>query len=119
MKTAVKTHDANKSARIPEDHWLYHIKAEILKTDPTAQLVLYGSRARGDSTPDSDWDLLLLTEKPRFSFEEEQSVRTPLYLKELELSEVISLQILNVSDWRDKFRITPFYENVLREGIWI
>ena len=28
-----------------------------------SQLWLYGSRARGDNRPDSDWDLLLLIDK--------------------------------------------------------
>ena len=35
------------------------------KTLPTnSTLLLYGSRARGDNRPDSDWDLLILLDKP-------------------------------------------------------
>ena len=30
-----------------------------------SHLLLYGSRARGDNRPDSDWDLLVLVEQDR------------------------------------------------------
>jgi predicted nucleotidyltransferase len=105
--------------KLPENHWLYDLKAEILKIEPTAQLILYGSRARGDAKPDSDWDLLLLTEKNKVSFELEDALRMPVTLKELELAEVLSLQIFNKSEWHTKFRITPYYENIQREGILV
>ncbi len=32
---------------------------------PGSELYLYGSRARGDARPDSDWDLLVLLDKPK------------------------------------------------------
>ena len=105
--------------KYPSDHWLYRLKAEILKIEPTAQLILYGSRARGDAKPDSDWDLLLLTEKPKLSFEERMKILRPITVQELELEEVLSLQIFNISEWHSKFRITPYYENIQREGIWV
>jgi predicted nucleotidyltransferase len=41
------------------------LKRELI---PNERLILFGSQARGDDRPDSDWDLLLLTneknEKP-------------------------------------------------------
>ena len=35
-----------------------------------SMLYLYGSRARGDAHEGSDWDLLLLLDKPRLEFED-------------------------------------------------
>jgi predicted nucleotidyltransferase len=105
--------------KLPENHWLYDLKAEILKIEPTAQLILYGSRARGDAKPDSDWDLLLLTDKPKLSFEERMKILRPINLQEMELAQVLSLQIFNKNEWHAKFRITPYYENIQREGIWV
>ena len=45
------------------------IKAIAGKTLPAGStLLLYGSRARCDNRPDSDWDLLILLDKPSLSF---------------------------------------------------
>jgi uncharacterized protein len=105
--------------RFPENHWLYQLKADLQKIEPTIQLILYGSRARGDARPDSDWDLLLLTEKNKLSFEEEDAFRTPVYLAELTIGEAFSLQIFTKYAWENKFYITPYYQNIQREGIWV
>ena len=44
------------------------IKEIAGKTLPAnSSLLLYGSRARGDNRPDSDWDLLILLDKPKLS----------------------------------------------------
>jgi len=46
-----------------------NIKAIADKTQPAnSTLLLYGSRARGDSYPDSDWDLLILLDKSSLTF---------------------------------------------------
>lgn len=34
------------------------IRNTIREAEPTAQIILYGSRARGDAREDSDWDVL-------------------------------------------------------------
>ncbi len=105
--------------QLPENHWLYDLKADIQKIDPTAQLILYGSRARGDAKPDSDWDLLLLTDKRELSRSFEKSLRMPVFLMELEVGEAFSLQLFTKYDWEHKFYITPYYENIQREGILV
>ncbi len=101
------------------DHWLYRLKTEIQKIEPTAQLILYGSRARGDAQPDSDWDLLLLTEKSKISCDFEDSIRMPVTLMELEVGEPFSLQIFTKWDWANKYYITPYYENIQKDGILV
>mgnify|MGYP001792404269 CR=1 FL=1 len=39
---------------------LKRIKILVREIDSTADIILYGSRARGDEHPDSDWDILIL-----------------------------------------------------------
>jgi predicted nucleotidyltransferase len=39
---------------------LVRVKEIVHQYDPRADIILYGSRARGDATPDSDWDHLIL-----------------------------------------------------------
>lgn len=102
---------------LPTNHWLYQLKAEILKIEPTAQLILYGSRARGEAKPDSDWDLLLLTAKTHISFEETMKLRRPFTLLELETGEILSLQVYNQAEWKNKYYFTPYYENIQKDGI--
>lgn len=38
------------------------IRNNIHETDPNAHVILYGSRARSEERPDSDWDILVLTD---------------------------------------------------------
>ncbi len=94
------------------------IKLNILKTDPNAEITLFGSRARGDEKKYSDWDLLILTNYP-VSFKEEQRFRHNLYdlELELELEEVFSSFVYYKKDWDTKQSVTPLFENILEDGI--
>ena len=84
--------------------------------DRIRQLILFGSRARGDSKPYSDYDILVvLPAKDRF-------VIDALYDATMEVlfrtHRLISLKIYRQSDF-DKFAAspTPFLSNVLRDGV--
>jgi len=86
--------------------------------DPKAEIILYGSRARGDERPDSDWDILVLTDYP-VDLNEERKFRDNLYDLELETGEPFSVFVYSKNDWLTKQRITPFYNNVTHEGVKI
>lgn len=88
----------------------------VLQSEPSAKIYLYGSRARGTAKLDSDWDLLILLNKDRITNEEEQKITYPLYDLEFEIGEVISPMVYSENEWYSKYRITPFYSNVMREG---
>ncbi len=94
------------------------IRHYINAIDPKADVILYGSRARGDERPDSDWDILVLTD---YSVDliTERKFRDKLYDLELETGEPLSIFVYSKNDWQTKQRITPFYENVTQEGIRI
>jgi len=99
-----------------KNHILQMIKASVSSTDPNATLILYGSYARGDYRADSDLDILVLTNKDNVTRLDEKRIKYPLYDIEFETGIIISLLVLSKKDWETKHKITPFYENVAREG---
>jgi hypothetical protein len=46
----------------------------------------------------------------------EQGIASPLYDLEFDIGEVISPMIYSEKEWNSKYRFTPFYKNVMREG---
>ncbi|MBC8384138.1 MAG: nucleotidyltransferase domain-containing protein [Candidatus Cloacimonetes bacterium] len=96
---------------------LKKIKASILKTEPSAKIILYGSHARGDSRKNSDWDLLILLNKNKITNEMEKAIKYPLYEIEWDIGEIISPLIFSRMEWEKKHHVTPFYKNVTAEGI--
>ncbi len=49
----------------------------------------------------------------------EESISYPLYDLEIEFGEVISPMIYSEKEWKNKYAVTPFYKNVMREGKWV
>lgn len=104
-------------------HILSLIKSNIGEIDPKAEIVLFGSQARGDKRDESDWDILILTDYP-VSFEIEQRFRHHLFELELELGEAFSTFVYSNpiaigSDWEMRHSVTPLYQNISLEGIRI
>jgi predicted nucleotidyltransferase len=99
-----------------EENILKRIKSIILEKEPDARIILYGSRARGNPHPESDWDLLILLDKEIITFEIEKNISYSLYDLELEVGEVITPMIYSKKDWYSKYKVTPFYFNVMKEG---
>ena len=89
------------------------IVSKIAKTihdnDPLAEAYLFGSRARGDSKPNSDWDILILVNDTKF--------RDDLYDIELDSGQVISTFIYPKDYWQNTLIYSPLYDNVKKEGI--
>ncbi len=92
------------------------IREIISSIDPKAEVILYGSRARGDERDDSDWDILILTDYP-VDLQIEREFRNKLYDLELDTGESLSVFAYSKDDWQTRQRITPFYQNVSQEGI--
>lgn len=97
--------------------FLNRIRDTILAVEPGARVILYGSRARGDAAPDSDWNLLVLLDGPVDSARVRR-VRHQLYELELETAMVLSSIVRSKEDWESKrYRALPFHANIMREGL--
>jgi len=101
-----------------KDLVLSRIRSQIREIDPSAHIILYGSRARGDEKSDSDWDILILVNS-EVDLKSEQVFRHKLFDVELELGESFSTFVYNEHEWKSKYWMTPLYKNISKEGIAI
>jgi uncharacterized protein len=97
---------------------LSRIKQQVKEIDPSADIILYGSRARGDERPDSDWDILILI-NAKADIETEKVFRHKLFDLELKLGEAVSTSVYNKQEWKSKYWMTPLYKSISLEGIKI
>lgn len=100
-----------------KDQILQMILQVVDKTAPDSEVYLYGSQARGSAKRFSDWDLLILLNKPNVPFEFETKFMDEFYELELETGEVISPLIYSKNDWDSIYSITPLFESIKREGV--
>jgi uncharacterized protein len=90
------------------------VKQEVTKIDPDAEVILFGSRARGDFRNDSDWDFLVLLKRP-LTKELKMIILDSLYDLELQYETVISPIIHSRKEW-ENLTITPIYQIINKEG---
>jgi uncharacterized protein len=85
--------------------------------DPSAQIVLYGSRARGQAGPESDMDVLVLLDQTPSSTVSD-TIHDKIYDIGLEADIVISVIIRGRQQWDSPLsQATPYYKNIQREGV--
>lgn len=85
------------------------VAARVLPKGST--LYLYGSRARGDYHEDSDWDLLLLLDKPKLAHDDFDKYSYPIMEQGFDLWQYFSVHTYTKDEWYN----TPhsmFYFNV-------
>ena len=82
-------------------------------------VILYGSYARGDYTPESDVDIMILVRE--ITPEKLWKYKEPIVQKESELGIqydlLISVTIKDIETFNKHLDVLPFYQNVMREGI--
>jgi uncharacterized protein len=66
---------------------------------PVKEVILFGSKARGDSDPESDIDLLLLTTEP-IDWKERHQIVDALFEVEMEHDVVISIIVNTLDDMK-------------------
>jgi uncharacterized protein len=99
------------------DQILQQIKKSVLASYPDATLILYGSYARGDNKKDSDIDILVLLDKEKITYADRSKIGDPLYDIQLETNILISPIIYPRNTWNTRLKVSPFHNNVTRDGI--
>ena len=100
-----------------EEHILSQLKAKAREViPPGAHAYLYGSRARGDYREDSDWDILILVNKPRAEMTDFDELSYPL----TELGWDYNISVIPVVYGQDEWNNISsllFRKNVERDAI--
>ncbi|HXL56102.1 MAG TPA: nucleotidyltransferase domain-containing protein [Chitinophagaceae bacterium] len=94
---------------------LSEIKKAVLSIDSSAEIILFGSMARGDNKDDSDWDILILTDN-KVDAQIKSLFGKALLQVELDFMIGISIIIKNKKDWQN-FENTDIYQNIEEDGI--
>ncbi len=93
------------------------IKCKVKELEPSADIILFGSRARMDSVDGSDWDFLVLVDGEVDTARCDR-IRHALYEIEWETGEVISSMIKSKEVWSDPgYKEVPLFQAVQKEGI--
>ncbi len=100
-----------------QEQLLKRVKQTVLGIEPDAEVIIYGSRTRGEAGPESDWDFLVLLDG-RVDYERIDTIRHRLYDIEWECGEVISCIVRSREEWDSPlYKDMPFHQNVEREGV--
>ena len=83
---------------------------------PGSEVILFGSRARGDARRDSDWDVLILLDKERITPQDIDDYGYPLWELGLDYNESVNTILYTKKEWRHD-AANPFVENVTADGI--
>jgi len=98
---------------------LEQVKRTIHESEPDAEIILYGSRARRDSDEQSDWDFLILLDG-HVDDERIDKIRHHIYEIEWACDEVLCSIIISREEWNSPlYKSMPFHRNVELEGIVI
>ena len=100
-----------------DQHILDLIKSAVYRKNTEAEVILFGSRARGQENKQSDWDILILLNMNEVNRETEKEYREALFEVALETGEAISTFVFSKQDWESKHLLTPLFQNIQKEGI--
>lgn len=89
----------------------------IRQIESSARVYLFGSRARGDHGPESDWDFLVVV-SGSVDVRRKRAIWDCLYEIELEIGEVLSARVVSDAEWdSEDCRSIPLLATVRKEGV--
>jgi predicted nucleotidyltransferase len=111
MKTIEQTTEVSEQ----DKRLLGEVKRVVQEALPTAEVLLYGSVARGTQGPESDYDILVLTDKP-LSESKKRGIERQVLDLELAYDVVLSTIYHSKEEWELRAAL-PFHNEVEKYGV--
>ena len=93
------------------------VKEIVYRYDEEAEIILFGSRARGDWHEESDWDFLILSELDERTEVKEKIREDILSEIEYKIFEVVFTLFHNKKVWEEDYAVTDIYDSIAEDGI--
>ena len=87
------------------------IKLQVLEVAPGAKVMLYGSRAYGVPTDESDWDILILTTQP-VNASLKKNIHDALFPISMKISAFINTVTVQENDWSKSPVYYSLYQSI-------
>ena len=115
MNTLSKWHYGTEA----EKRLLVRCRDIVLSIEPGSEIILYGSRVKGSSEPDSDYDILVLVDS-YLTKNLEDRISFAVYDLEYEADVILSVHIYEKKFFQSQLgRVMPLFNNIRTEGIRI
>ncbi len=101
-----------------EQTWLDTYRKELAEQFPglVEQIIIFGSKARGTETRDSDLDVLLIIREGDWRLK--GALATPGYDLAVGTDVVPSILVYTEQEWEDRHRLrAPFWQAIDRDGV--
>ena len=105
------------TSKTADTELLRRCKEAITDVVPDATVILYGSRARGDAGEYSDYDILIIVNRP-VDMSLEKKILDSIFPLELETGAVLTYIVHNKARCDSPlYQAMPLHKNVDREGV--
>ena len=101
-----------------EEQWLKGYRELLARQFPglVEQIIVFGSKAKGTATEDSDLDLLMVIRDGDWKLKD--AITQPGYLLALDTNAIPSIIVLTSEEWEAlRTREAPFWQTVQRDGV--